>query len=164
MRGELKGAKDYREINKKTRKYMEMAKETQIEGQSKKWKHASDSIIARKLTNKSNTLPQRNWVNLQPYTTSKESTSLRSLKYLTDGQSTAQTYTIMRPLPILREEVEAADKAPKSGKSTGDDNIPAELFKAGDAMIDVLIAVCHKISKTGEWPTDWTKPLIISLP
>ena len=102
MRGELKGVKDYREINKKTRKYMEMAKETRIEGQSKKWKHASDSIIARKLTNKSYTVPQRNWVNLQPYTTSKESTSLRSLKYLTDGQSTAQTYTIMRLMGIQR--------------------------------------------------------------
>ena len=41
--------------------------------------------------------------------------------------------------PILREEVEAAVKAPKMGKSAGVDNIPAELVQAGgEAMIDIL--------------------------
>ena len=41
--------------------------------------------------------------------------------------------------PILREEVEAAVKALKMGKSAGVDNIPAELLQAGgEAMIDIL--------------------------
>ena len=66
--------------------------------------------------------------------------------------------------PILREEVEAAVKALKMGKSAGVDNIPAELVQAGgEAMIDILTAICNKIWKTGEWPTTWTQPLVIRL-
>ena len=60
--------------------------------------------------------------------------------------------------PILREEVEAAVKALKMGKSAGVDNIPAELVQAGgEAMIDILTAICNKIWKTGEWPTTLPK-------
>ena len=55
--------------------------------------------------------------------------------------------------PILREEVEAAIKALKMGKSTGVDNIPAELVQAGEAMIDIPTMMCNKIWKKGEWPT-----------
>ena len=41
--------------------------------------------------------------------------------------------------PLLREELEAAVKALKMGKSAGVDNIPAELVQAvGEAMIDTL--------------------------
>ena len=50
--------------------------------------------------------------------------------------------------------MEAAVKAQKTGTSAGVDNIPAELVQAGgEAMIDILTAVCNKIWKTGEWPT-----------
>ena len=67
--------------------------------------------------------------------------------------------------PILREEVEAAIKALKMGKSAGVDNIPAELVQAGgEAMIDILTAICNKIWKIGEWPTTWTQSLVITLP
>ena len=67
--------------------------------------------------------------------------------------------------PILREEVEAAVKALKMGKSAGVDNIPAELVQAGgEAMIDILTTICNKIWKTGEWPTTWTQTLVITLP
>ena len=67
--------------------------------------------------------------------------------------------------PILREEVEAAVKALKMGKSAGVDNIPAELVQArGEAMIDILATVCNKIWKTGDWPTTWTQSLVITLP
>ena len=67
------------------------------------------------------------------------------MKSLTGGQSTAQTFTTMRlrgPIvldcpqtpdeehhPILREEVEAAVKALKMGKSASVDNIPAEFTR-----------------------------------
>ena len=67
--------------------------------------------------------------------------------------------------PILREEMEAAVKALKMGKSAGVDNIPAEVVQAGgEAMIDILTAICNKIRKTGEWPTTWTQSLVITLP
>ena len=66
--------------------------------------------------------------------------------------------------PILREEVEAAVKSLKKGKSAGVDNIPWELVQAGgEAMIDMLLTICNKIWQTGEWPTPWTQSLIITL-
>ena len=59
--------------------------------------------------------------------------------------------------PILREEVEAAVKTLKKGKSAGVDNIPAEMVQAGgEDMISVLLIICNKIWQTGEWPTQWT--------
>ena len=51
------------------------------------------------------------------------------------------------------------------GKSAGVDTIPAELVQAGgEAMIDILISICNKIWKTGEWPTTWTQSLVITHP
>ena len=45
------------------------------------------------------------------------------------------------------------------------DNIPAELVQAGgEAMIDILTAICNKIWETGEWPTTWTQSLVITPP
>ena len=52
--------------------------------------------------------------------------------------------------PILREEVEAAVKSLKKGKSAGVDNIPSELVEAGEAMIDMSLIICNKIWLTGE--------------
>ena len=67
--------------------------------------------------------------------------------------------------PILLEEVEAAVKSLKPGKSPGVDNIPAELLQAGgETMIDVLLNICNKIWQTGEWSTPWTQSLVITLP
>ena len=66
--------------------------------------------------------------------------------------------------PILREEVEAAVKSLKKGKSAGVDNIPSELVQAGgEAMTDLLLIICNKIWQTGKWPTPWTQSLIITL-
>ena len=31
-------------------------------------------------------------------------------------------------------------------------------------MIDVLTEICNRILRTGEWPTQWTQSLIITLP
>ena len=53
--------------------------------------------------------------------------------------------------PILREEVEAAVKALKMGKSAGVDNIPAELVQAGgESMIDILTEICNKIRRMAD--------------
>ena len=85
------------------------------------------------------------------------------MKSLTGGQSNAQAFTTTRlmgtqivldrpQIPdevqhhILLEEVEAAIKALKKGKSAGVDNIPAELVQSGgEAMIDTLTSICNKI-------------------
>ena len=67
--------------------------------------------------------------------------------------------------PILQEEVEAAVKSLKPGKSAGVDNTPAELLQAGgETMIDVPLNICNKIWQTGEWATPWTQSLVITLP
>ena len=51
------------------------------------------------------------------------------------------------------------------GKSADVDNIPAELVQAGgEAMIDILTTICNKIWKTEEWPTKWTRSLVITFP
>ena len=51
-------------------------------------------------------------------------------------------------LSIIGEEVAAAVKSLKMGKSSGVDKIPAELVKTGgDAIIDTLTSVCNKIFK-----------------
>ena len=68
-------------------------------------------------------------------------------------------------LQPLREEVEIAVVSLKKGKSAGVDSIPAELFQAGgETMIDVLTEICNRIWRTGEWLTQWTQSLIITLP
>ena len=67
--------------------------------------------------------------------------------------------------PILRKKVEAAFRLLKKRKSSGVDNIPAELVQAGgDDVITTLTAICHKIWQTEEWPTLWTQSLAITLP
>ena len=67
--------------------------------------------------------------------------------------------------PILRREVEAAVQSSKKGKSAGVDKIPAELVQAGgEDVITALTTICNKIWQTGEWPTQWTQSLVITLP
>ena len=60
--------------------------------------------------------------------------------------------------PILRKEVEAAAQPLKKGKSSGVDNIPADLVQAGgEDVTTALTTICNKIWQTGEWPTTWTQ-------
>ena len=105
------------------------------------------------------TWQQKNKVTLQPYKTSRGSVSQSSMNSITGGQSTAQTFTTMRPTvldcpqipdeeyhPILWEEVEAAIKAQKMGMSAGVDDRPADLVQAGgEALIDTLTLIYNKI-------------------
>ena len=67
--------------------------------------------------------------------------------------------------PILRKEVEAAVQPLKKGKPAGVGNIPAELVPAGgEDVITALTTICNQIWHTGEWPTPWTRSLVITLP
>ena len=66
---------------------------------------------------------------------------------------------------ILREEVEAAVRTLKMGKSAGMDNKLAKLVQAGgEAMIDSLTSICNNIWKAREWTTKLTQSLVIILP
>ena len=50
-------------------------------------------------------------------------------------------------------------------KSTGNDGIPAELFKIlKDDAIKVLHSICQQIWKTQQWPQDWKKSICIPNP
>ena len=58
--------------------------------------------------------------------------------------------------PILHGEVAIAVASLKLGKSAGVDNIPAEPFQTCERPV--------RVTGSGEWPTPWTRFLIITLP
>ena len=64
-----------------------------------------------------------------------------------------------------REEVEIAVAALKKGSLQMLIIYQQNLFKqgGGETMIDVLTKICNKIEKAREWPTPWTRSLIITL-
>ena len=181
-RGEPQGAKDYKEIKRKIRTKMKMAKETWIQGQCQKVEaclRKNNSKKAYQLVKDLTTEKQGKSTTIQDKSgkclTEENEILNRWTEYCsdllcnwkTDGDPIILDFP---PIPdekhhlILRKEVEAAVKALKIGKSAGVDNIPAELVQAGEAMIDILTAICNKIWKTGEWPTTWNQSLVITLP
>ena len=117
-RGKPEGAKDYREIKRKIRTEMKVAKDTWIQGQSRKWKHTSERThqLVKDLTT------EKLRVNLQPYKTSWGNVSQRRMKFLT-GDRVLLRHLQLRDWwgpspqipdeehhPILQEKVEAAVK------------------------------------------------------
>ena len=181
-RGEPQGAKDYREIKRKIRTEMKMAKEIWIQGQCQKVEacpRKNNSKKAYQLVMDLTTEKQGKSTTIQDKSgkclTEENEILNRWTEYCSDlyNYETEWDPTILdcpqipdeEHHPILREEVEAAVKALKMGKSAGVDNIPAELVQAGGkAMIDILTTICNKIWKTGEWPATWTQSLVITLP
>ena len=179
-RGQPEGAKDYREI-KKISTEMKMAKETWIQGQCQE----VEACLRKNNSKKAYQLVKDLTTEKQGKSTTIQDKSGKCLteeneilnrwteycsdlyNYETDGDPILDCPQIPdeEHRPILREVVEAAVKALKMGKSAGVDNIPAELVQAGgEAMVDILTAICNKIWKTGEWPTTWTQSLVITLP
>ena len=180
--GEPEGAKDYRQIKRKNRTEMTMAKETWLLGQcqevevclrtnnsKKAYQLVKDLTIEKQ--GKTTTIQDKSWKCL----TEENEILNRWTEYCSD----LYNYEIERDpkvldcpqIPdaehhsILWEEMEAAVKALKMGMSASVDNIPAELVQAGEeAMINILTTICNKIWKTGEWPTTWTQSLVITLP
>ena len=179
---DAQGISQYRDINNKIRKAIKQAKENWIEEQCEE--------IDTNLT-KNNT--KRAYQIVKDLTTTKKGRAStiqdKSGKSLTEDQEiltrwteycsdlynhdtqgsravlTGPHSTNQDDLPILREEVEAAVKSLKKRKPAGVENIPTELIQAGgEAMIDALHIICSKIWQTGEWPTQWTQSLIITLP
>ena len=155
-RGEPEGAEDYREIKRKIRTEMKMAKETWIQGQGQEVEACLRKNNSKKV-----------YQLVKDLTTEKQGKSTttqdKSGKWLTEENEILNRWTEYcsdlynyetegDPIvldcpqipdeehhPILREEVEAAVKAMKMGNSAGVDNIPVELVQAGgEAMTDIL--------------------------
>ena len=67
--------------------------------------------------------------------------------------------------PPLRSEVELALKQLKDAKSSGIDNIAAEIWKAtGEEGIDLMWHLCCRIWQKKEWPLDWCRAVFVPLP
>ena len=73
---------------------------------------------------------------------------------------------VSHPEPdILNSEVKWALGSTAVNKASGCDGIPIELFKTlKDGAIKMLHLVCQQIWKTQQWPQDWKKSILISLP
>ena len=179
-RYEAEGAKEYREANRRIQKAVKKAKED--------WIGAQCEEIETSL-NKNNS--KRAYQLVKDLTSEKQGRSStiqdKAGKCLTEEKDFSRWTEYCSELcnyescgdnavldcsqspedlqPILCEEVEIAVASLKRGKSTGADNIPAELVQTGgETMIDVLTEICNRIWRTGKWPTPWIQSLIITLP
>ena len=176
-KGDTDGRERYKRVNTEIRNIMKKTKEKWIKKQcvsiendlkNNNTKRAYQTV--KELTN----TKQRRVSVKQDKTgkclTEEHEVLTRFTEYCSDlynHESNGDTTLLNGPYdtPILREEVEVAVKYLKGGKSPGNDNIPAELIKnGGEAMISALTIMCNKIWETGEWPTPWTKSMIITLP
>ena len=67
--------------------------------------------------------------------------------------------------PILKQEVAAAIKTMKTGKATGQDNIPVEIIVTlEDLGIDMVTKLLNSIYDSGVIPNDLLKSIFIALP
>ena len=181
-RYEAKGAKEYREANRRIQKTVKKAKEDWIGAQCEEIEtclNKNNSKTAYQLVKDLTSEKQGRSSTIQDKSGKCLTEEKEILSRWTEYCSELYNYescgdnTVLdcsQPpeedlQPILREEVEIAVASLKKGKSAGVDNIPAELVQAGgETMIDVLTEICNRIWRTGEWPTPWTQSLIITLP
>ena len=67
--------------------------------------------------------------------------------------------------PPTKEEIVTAIKTPKNGKSSGQDNLDAELFKADPELAATILQPLFTAIWAGEEvPEDWTKGVIVKIP
>ena len=73
---------------------------------------------------------------------------------------------VSHPEPdILKCEVKWALGSTAVNKASGCNGIPVELLKTlKDDATKVLHSICQQIWKTQQWPQDWKKSILISLP
>ena len=63
---------------------------------------------------------------------------------------------------VLECEVKWALGSSTMSKASGDDRIPAELFKIlKDDAVKMLDSLCQQIWKTQQWPQDWKRSVFI---
>ena len=66
---------------------------------------------------------------------------------------------------ILECEVKWALGSITMNKSSGNDEIPVELFqKLNDDAVKVLHSICQQIWKTQQWSQDWKRSVFIPIP
>ena len=66
---------------------------------------------------------------------------------------------------ILECEVKWALGSITTNKASGGDRIPVELFQIlKDGAVKVLHSICQQIWKTQQWPRDWKRSVLISIP
>ena len=175
---EAEGAKEYRESNRRIQKAVKKAKEDWIGAQceeietclnknnSKRAYQLMKDLTSEK-QGRSSTIQDKSGKCL---TEEKEILS-RWTEYCSElyNYETCGNTTVLDcsqpPEEDLHKSSVIAVASLKKEKSPGVDNIPAELVQAGgETKIDVLTEICNRISRTGEWPTQWTQSLIITLP
>jgi len=61
-------------------------------------------------------------------------------------------------------EVACAIRQTASRKATGPDDVPAELFKAGQTALDRMHRIRVVIWENGKWPEEWTFSTFIPVP
>ena len=67
-------------------------------------------------------------------------------------------------LDIMEKEVELAIKNLKRRKAPEEDNITAEMIKAGeDCSVEMLHRLCNQIYYTKECPKEWDKAIVVPL-
>ena len=176
------GARKYRAINQEIKKSIKKAKESWIDAQCQDIEdhiRKNDTKKAYQLVKTLTSTKQGKTITIQD----KDGNCLTETNDILNGWTeycaelyshtvvgdpevlTVPQVTDTDKYPILREEVEAAVKSLKKGKSPGIDNIPGELVQAGGhAVISALHKICNKIWQKGEWPIPWTQSLIITLP
>ena len=68
-------------------------------------------------------------------------------------------------LDILAWEVKRALGSITTGKASGGDGIPVELFQIlEDDAVKVLQSICQQIWNTQQWPQDWKRSVFIPIP
>jgi len=72
-----------------------------------------------------------------------------------EGKGIEQEHWEQEPPPFLSEVARAISQT-ASRKATGPDEVPAELFKAGETVLDRMHRIYVAIWETGEWPEEWT--------
>ena len=66
---------------------------------------------------------------------------------------------------IVECEVKWVLGSTAANKASGNDGIPAELFKIlQDDATEVLHSLCHKFGKPQQWPQDWKRSIFIPIP
>ena len=85
-------------------------------------------------------------------------------KGLNDPDNHNGVVTHLEP-DVLECEVKWALGSSTMSKASGDDGIPAELFKIlKDDTLKMLDSLCQQIGKTQQWPQDWKRSFFLPIP
>ena len=83
---------------------------------------------------------------------------VHGIKIISSGSTYKENY-------ILYSEVKWALRSTATYKASGDDGIPAELFKNLKVdTVKVLHSICQQIWKTQQWPKNWKRSVFIPIP